>query len=127
MDIKDMFSSNYLKTSDLKGRRIVLAIDKVSVEDIGKEKKPVLYFVDKEKGMVLNRTNATTIEEIVGTSETRKWHGKKIILYPTRVDFQGRRVDAMRVDALDGQSKSHDDEWEGDAPAEDDAEDDISF
>ena len=120
MNIKDLFASNYLKTSDLKGRRIVLAIDKVSVEDIGKEKKPILYFADHEKGMVLNKTNAATIEEIVGTSETRKWHGKKIILYPTKVDFQGKRVDAMRVDALDGQSNGADDEWEGVAPAEED-------
>jgi len=89
MNIQDMFSSNYLKTSDLKGRRIVLAIDKVSVEDIGgKEQKPVVYFVGKERGLILNKTNATTIEELVGSSETAQWHGKKIVLYPTRVDFR---------------------------------------
>lgn len=127
MNINDAYSSTYLKTSDLKGRHVPLAIARVTVEDIGGEKKPVLYFAGRQKGMVLNRTNATTIEEITGTPETAQWAGKKIILYPTKVDFQGRRVAAMRIDAPDGHPEPVNDIREDVEPGEEAEEDDISF
>ena len=104
MNINDAFSSKYLKTSDLKGRHVVVTIKEVAMELVGQEEKPVIYFSGKDKGMVLNRTNATSIEELAGTSETIKWKGLKITLYPTRVDFQGRRVDAIRVETPESQA-----------------------
>ena len=122
MNIQDAFSSNYLKTSDLKGKHVVVTIKEVAMELVGKEEKPVIYFSGKDKGMVLNRTNATTIEEIVGTSETVKWKDQKITLYPTRVDFQGRRVDATRVEIPGPQAVTS--ASNKDLPPEDD---DISF
>jgi hypothetical protein len=36
------------------------------------------------------------IAEMYG-AETDHWHGKKITLYPARVEFQGRIVTAIRV------------------------------
>jgi hypothetical protein len=57
-----------------------------------------VYFAGKEKGLVLNKTNANMIVEIAGSDETEDWEGVQIVLYSTRVDFQGRRVDAIRVD-----------------------------
>jgi hypothetical protein len=33
-----------------------------------------------------------------GTDETDEWSGAKSVLKPARVDFQGKRVDAIRVD-----------------------------
>ena len=99
MDINSAFPSTYLKAADLQGRRVAVIISEVVLEDIGGDHKPVVYFSGKDKGLVLNKTNAQMIVEIAGgVSETDKWQGIKICLYPTKTDFQGKRVDAIRVD-----------------------------
>ena len=68
------------------------------MQDIGDDNKPVARFKNKSKALVLNKTNLRSIEEITGTDETDDWRGARITLYPTRVDYQGRRVDAIRID-----------------------------
>ena len=99
MKISEAFPSKYIKAADLLGRRALVTIDSVGLENIGDETdKLVVYFHNKDKGFVCNRTNANMIAEICGTEETEEWAGKQIVLYPTKVDFQGRRVDAIRVD-----------------------------
>lgn len=98
MNINGAFPSTYLKAADLQGRRVSVQIDGVRMEDIGGEHKPILSFVGKDKGLVLNKTNATMIAEICGSEETDEWQGQAIVLYPTKTDFQGKRVDAIRVD-----------------------------
>src|SRR5262245_40173132 len=102
MNINGAFPSTYLKAADLQGRRITVAIAAVKMEDIGSDTKPVLHFQGKDKGLVLNKTNANMISEICGTDETDDWSGKRVVLYPTKTDFQGKRVDAIRVDYPDG-------------------------
>lgn len=97
MRIGETFPSTYLKAAELGKARPVVTIREVVVEDIGDETKPILYFVGKEKGLVLNKTNANMITEILGTDETTDWIGKAIQLYVTKVDYQGRRVDAIRI------------------------------
>lgn len=99
MRVGEAFPGQYIKAADLQGKRVVVTIDHVQMEDIGGETKPVIHFRGKERGMVLNRTNANAITDIVGSDEMDAWTGKVILLYPTRVDFQGKRVDAIRVDA----------------------------
>lgn len=98
MNINGAFPSTYLKATDLQGKRALVTISHVKLEDVGDEAKPVLYFAGKEKGLVLNKTNANMITEIVGSDETDHWKGKAVTLYVTKVDFQGRRVDGIRVD-----------------------------
>jgi len=98
MNINSAFPSNYLKAADLHGGRTTVTIDSVAIEDIGGEDKPILYFQGKEKGLVLNKTNANMIAEIAKDEETDHWTGVRITIYSTKVDFQGRRVDAIRVD-----------------------------
>lgn len=98
MNINGAFPSTFLKAADLSGRRALVTISHVTMEDIGDEHKPVLFFAGKEKGLVLNKTNANAITEITGTDETDGWRGKAIVLYVAKVDFQGKRVDAIRVD-----------------------------
>lgn len=99
MKIGSAFPSTFLKAADLQGRRVTVQIDRVTIEDLGDgEKKPVLHFIGKDRGLVLNKTNAARIEEFTGTDETDEWHGASIVLFVDRVDFQGKRVDAIRVD-----------------------------
>ena len=96
MNINEAFPSNYIKASDLKGKDINLVIERIGMEDIGGDHKPVVYFRGAEKGMVLNKTNGMNIATMYGP-ETDAWIGKGVTLYPAWVDFQGRSVEAVRV------------------------------
>ena len=96
MNINEQFPSKFLKAADLNGSQIVVTIKDCIVESIGEDKRPVLYFVGKEKGVVLNKTNATNIQDAYGY-ETDDWTGKKVVLYTAYVDFQGRSVESIRI------------------------------
>lgn len=96
VNVNTAFPSNYLKAADLQGRDVKCIIDRVQMEDIGSDHKPVVYFQGKEKGLVLNKTNAFTISDVYG-AETEEWYGKAVILFATKTDFQGKRVDAIRL------------------------------
>lgn len=101
MKIGEAFASNYIKVDDLKGRKVTVTIERVVVETLGQgkdqEQKPVVYFKNASKGLVLNRTNANTITDLTGTDETDDWAGHKIVLYPDKTDFQGKRVACIRI------------------------------
>lgn len=96
MHIGQAFPSAYLKAADLQGRSVNVLMDRVCMEDIGGDQKPILYFVGKDRGLVLNKTNGNIIAELYGF-ETDDWTGKMITLQPARVEFQGKIVDAIRV------------------------------
>lgn len=96
MNINGAFPSQYLKAADL-SKATVVTIASVEVEEIGDDTKPVLHFKGSDKGLVLNKTNANIISEVLGTEETDEWIGKKISIYPTKTEFQGKRVACIRV------------------------------
>lgn len=98
MRITEAFPSNYLRAGDLQDRNVTVVIDRVDMEEIGGsgDHKPVIYFQGKEKGMVLNKTNAANIAVAYG-DDTDNWSGGEIVLFPAMVDFQGRSVAAIRV------------------------------
>lgn len=95
-NINEAFPSNYLKAADLKGRQVSVKMDRAEYEMIGQDKKLILYFVGKEKGMVLNKTNASNIATIYG-DDTDDWRDQEIVLFEAMVDFQGKTVPAIRV------------------------------
>lgn len=96
MKITDAFPSNYLKAADLNGRAVKVTIADCQLEHLDDEQKPVIRFQGKQKGMVLNRTNAGVIAAALG-EETGGWVGREVELYPDRTMFQGRMVDCLRV------------------------------
>jgi len=98
-NINDSFPSNYVKASDLKGAQAVVTIDRVEFEPVGRDKemKAVLYFVGKQKGLVLNKTNARKIIEIAGSSMTEDWAGTAVVVYPTETEFAGETVECIRI------------------------------
>lgn len=98
MRISEAFPSNYLKAADLQGRNALVKIDRAEYEMIGQDKKMVLYFQGKEKGMVCNKTNANNIAHLYG-EETDDWRGHEIVLFEAMVDYQGKTVPAIRVRA----------------------------
>ena len=94
--ISAAFPSDYLKAADLMGRAVTVIMSHVDMATIGDGHKPILYFQGKEKGMVLNKTNAKKISEMFGDN-TDDWTGGEIILYEAMVEFQGNTVPGLRV------------------------------
>jgi hypothetical protein len=95
MKISEEFPSQYLKASDLGGREVRVTMGRVEREEIGTDKKLVLYFKGKEKGVVLNKTNANTIGDAYG-DDTDDWYDQPLILFSIRTEFQGKPVDGLR-------------------------------
>ncbi len=101
MNINTVFPSKYLKADELPIETdMVVTIKEVVLEDLGneakKETKPIVYFRECEKGLPCNKTNANTIAGMYGP-DTDGWIGKKVGLFPTEVDFQGKQTLAIRV------------------------------
>ena len=94
------FPSTYVRALDLGSNRVVVTISHLKMEDVGGdgERKPVLYFQGRDKGMVLNKTNANKVVDITGTDDYGKWAGTKIVLFKDRTSFKGKSVDCIRVD-----------------------------
>ena len=72
-------------------------IASIGEEELGGEKHLVVYFRGKQKALVLNKTNASYLATAI-SDETDDWPGHEIVLYPTKVNFQGKMVDAIRVE-----------------------------
>jgi hypothetical protein len=98
-NINEAFPSAYLKASDLQGRTVVVTIDRVDFEPVGqkREMKPILYFQGKEKGLVLNKTNANKIMQLTSSPVTEEWHGFQVAIYPTETSYQVDTVECIRV------------------------------
>lgn len=96
MDINNVFPSKYLKAADLAGRTVKVKINTVGIEEIGKDHKPVLMFAGKQKGLVLNKSNAQIIASVY-SPETNGWIGRDIELRPDKTQFNGQMVDCIRV------------------------------
>lgn len=95
---RSSFPSNYLKASDFEKPKL-LTIKKFVEEDIGGEPKPIVYFEEDQKGLVLNKVNGDSIEKISGSWETENWKGHRIVLFQSETDYQGKRVPCIRVRA----------------------------
>ena len=94
------YPSRYMKAADLisgKKRRKAFIILDAQMESLGEEEKPVVLFEGEAKGLVCNKTNWNTLTELFGV-ETDDWSGNKVVLMATKVDFQGKSVDGIRVD-----------------------------
>ena len=96
MKISEEFPSKYLKAADLQNREVRLTMANVEIEKLGEDNKPILYFKGKEKGLVLNKTNANTISDDYG-DDTEDWYDQPLILFSVMVDFQGKVGPAIRV------------------------------
>ena len=102
MDFNQMYPSRFLKASEVSNQTVT--ISGVTIEEVGfeKDKKPVAWFEEIEKGLVLNKTNGATIANEFGTN-TDAWIGKRIKLGTEMVLFQGKNAPAIRVKKADQQ------------------------
>ena len=97
-NVSKMFPGKFLKAADLDGKSIKVTIAGLTEDEVGdsKGKKWILNFKDKDRGLVLNVTNANMIAAHYG-DESDNWSGKEVILYVEKVSYQGKIVDAIRV------------------------------
>lgn len=97
MRISQAFPSKYLKSDDIGNQRWRLTIRSVQMEDVGEnEHKPIVYFQELEKGLVLNKTNAEMVVQLYG-DDTDRWTGQAIEMYATPVQFGGKTTMGLRV------------------------------
>lgn len=68
----------------------------VEIEQIRQDMCPVLYFQGKDKGVVLNKTNARTISAAYG-DDTEAWAGQPVELYEAEVMYEGKAVPGIRM------------------------------
>lgn len=85
------------------GEEKVLTIKAINEEDIlrengEKEIKPVLYFEEDIKPLILNKTNMKAIEKANDTPYLEEWEGCPVVLCVQKVSsFGGDIVDAVRI------------------------------
>jgi len=92
--------SRFLSTADLTQEK-KLRIKSVTVESVRgnsgrQEEKPVAWFTNHKKGLVLNATNRRTLQAALG-DDMEKWANAIIIVFPTHTDYAGKTVGALRV------------------------------
>jgi hypothetical protein len=96
MHLDAIYPNKYIKSSDLQNREISVIIEQAKVEEVGDDRKLVLYFRGKQKGLVTNKTNANRIAHYFGMN-TDAWLGREIVLFTDLVNFQGKTTEAIRV------------------------------
>ena len=96
MNIENAFPSAFIKSADLQNQDVTVTIAAVAMEEVDDQQLPVVRFAGHAKGWVLNKTCAMVIAEALGT-ETDRWIGQAITLYPTRCEFKGKMTDCIRV------------------------------
>jgi hypothetical protein len=91
--------SKFFRAEDLTEEK-TLRIKSVTEEMVGQgadqSPKLVVWFSNSKKGLALNRTNNRAIRGAYG-DDTADWTGKPIVVFPTKADFRGRLVGALRV------------------------------
>lgn len=86
-DYRGLYDRDYIGHWDLEGRDVTVTISKVTPGELvaqgnRKSKKPIVHFVGKDKGFVVNKTNGRTIASLYGP-KIEDWVGKKITLFCT--------------------------------------------
>jgi len=102
--INEMKQSKFLKKEDV-GSGVLVTIQSVTEMNVAKEGADIemkwcVTFVETDKPMVLNSTNAQIIALSTGSQLTEDWHGKKVVLYnDPNVSYQGKVIGGLRVRA----------------------------
>jgi len=100
---KKLTNPDYLGVYALQpGQDMILTIKLVTRETITgadgkKEECTLINFVEPAKPMILNNTNAKTIERIYRNPFVQDWAARKIQLYSESVKAFGETVDALRI------------------------------
>ena len=97
----EVFPSKYFKASTDLEQEVHLTIRDLTRESFGEEDdrqvKSILWFVETDKGLVLNKTNWSILCDIYTFDDTEELVGYRITLYREKVSFKGDRVWGTRI------------------------------
>ena len=100
---KKLHNPDYLGAYSLEpGKDKILTIKIIKTEtvtgpDNRKEECMIATFVEPEKPMIINSTNAKTITKTYGTPYIEEWAGKKIQVYSKTIKAFGDTIEALRI------------------------------
>ena len=103
MKLEEMFPSKYIKGQDLQGRPVNVTITRIQPEKMRPNpqspelQKFVLHTAEGKKGVVLSKTLASQIAEILESDESDDWIGKKVTLFPVPIVVAGVQRVAIRA------------------------------
>jgi hypothetical protein len=101
MHLDTMFQSKYFKASDLPPGGLPVRIESVAPELIGQgqdqKEKVIVRFTRQKQALVLNKTNAFAIADILGEKDTNNWPGHVSLLVPDKTMFGASVTDCVRV------------------------------
>jgi hypothetical protein len=104
MKTNDVFPSKYLKAEDTlfdNGDVIAtikdLQLDNLKNREGREENKPIMYFKELPKGMVVNKTNWAICAKLFNSDDSDDWLGERVALTTVEVDAFGEVVKAIRV------------------------------
>jgi hypothetical protein len=102
MKTSDMIQSPFLKKEDF-ATPTILTIKRVSLETVVKgEEKWVLFFNEKAKGLVLNKTKIKQLEAGYG-DDTDLWVGRKVRLsHDPNVMYGGQAIGGIALEISKG-------------------------
>jgi hypothetical protein len=98
MQLNDIFPKRYARAEELQGKEVTLTIARVVAEKMRPNPKApevqklVAYFREARKGVVMSKSLAYQIADILGSEETDDWAGKIITLTTEWMDMAGRKV-----------------------------------
>ncbi len=96
MHVDQLHPSRFIKSTDCEPP-LRAEIDRVVLEEVGEDRKPVLYLKGITKVHVLPRINTKKITQLTGSKDTDDWSGTIIELYATTCEFRGDEVDCIRI------------------------------
>lgn len=96
-----LYPSEFLNAADLRDKDVKVTIEKVCVEQVpgadgAKKPKPVVHFKGADKRWPLPKTCAKLLAQAFG-SDTDKWAGKSVTLYPTECMAFGQMTECVRI------------------------------
>lgn len=101
MKLSEIFPRRFASGTDI-NREIVLTISNVAVESMYSVngttiEKPVLYFSETKKGVVMCKTLAYQVADILQSMDTSFWIGKQITIYPDTMMIAGKPRTVIRA------------------------------
>jgi hypothetical protein len=102
LDDELLYPSLYVCAGDLKGKDTTLTITATNAQELvlvggaKTKRKLILTFKEAKKKMICNVTNANTLVDLYGP-KAEGFIGKRITIYPTKANFKGDMVDAVRI------------------------------
>ena len=90
------FPSKYLNSDDVP-EPIEVTVRHVAEETVGEQRKPVCYFEELSKGLVVNKTNFLMLAQIAKNEDSDNWGGVRAVLTVELVNYKGTVTQGLRL------------------------------